>query len=93
MTHHVVSKGLANPTLLLRVRLRVAGHRDDEKRADALSAGCYSPLRAGKVSDPAGHVKHNQNIRASSAHHEIYPSLPSEKRAVVILSEPSCMIG
>jgi hypothetical protein len=61
MTHHVVSKGLANPSLLSRVRLRVANHRIDEERADALSAGRYSPLHAGKVSDPPGHVKHNRH--------------------------------
>jgi hypothetical protein len=34
MKNHVVSKGLANPSLLfLGVRLRVASHRDDEERA------------------------------------------------------------
>jgi len=45
MTHHVVSKGLANPSLLfLGVRLRVASHRADEERAGSPYAGCYSPL-------------------------------------------------
>jgi len=34
MIHHVVSKGLANPSLLWGVRLRVANHRNDEERAD-----------------------------------------------------------
>jgi hypothetical protein len=37
MTHHVVSKGLANPSLLWGVRLRVASHRIDEERADVFA--------------------------------------------------------
>jgi len=43
MTHHVVSKGLANPSLLWGVRLRVANHRNDEERAD-IFAPVATPL-------------------------------------------------
>ena len=66
MKNHVVSKGLANPSLLWLggVRLRVASHRVDEERAGSPYAGCYSPLHSIKVSDSLHDVKQNQNSLA-----------------------------
>jgi hypothetical protein len=60
MTPHVVSKGLANPKFY---RESVSGWQATvlTKNGPASRAGCYSPLHAGKVSDPAGHVKHNRH--------------------------------
>jgi hypothetical protein len=62
MIYHVVSKGLANPNLLSRRRLRVASHRVDEGRTGPLSTGRYSPLRGVKIDDPKKCVKHKLGI-------------------------------